>query len=524
MAANILNNRHSKLRFSGFIIVLAALVVVLLLIPPYHQPQSYTSATVPSGNITPMPKPGSPGRTSSGIKCGPGVRQVPWSHYAPICEPAWHGNNGGATSPGVTAKTITIDYRQIASTALQAFYAFLPASVIGTNSKVIQAMNVYIKLFNKDYELYGRHVVLKTFIPKGNFVQELDGAGTAQAQQDALTAKNLGSFADISTIGDTPIYQKYLSLQGIISYSLYGGTRSVFQQYSPYEYSVNKMCGSAMKADAAVIGKSLAGLPAIFAGDPAYHTKTRVFGLMYPNLPEWQNCMNTFESQLKAYGTTPAIVLPYSPNASTILGQTTSLMAQMKSAGVTTIVCPTCDFFTPILWSNGAETQNYYPEWYIAVYQDAYTQMIKQREWAHAFGLGAEYQPNTQQEAYKAFKIADPHGHYMISDYYIYEELLLFFDTLQAAGPDLTPATFKAGFANSESLPPSIPGGSYGGWAFGPGHFSPFSNFRIVWWDRSKTSPEDGKPGTWINCNNGTPYYYSNDAANLPDHQQLNCF
>ncbi len=47
----------------------------------------------------------------SGVHCGPGVRQVPWSAYAPWCEPAYHGNNGGATAPGMTGNTITLTYR-----------------------------------------------------------------------------------------------------------------------------------------------------------------------------------------------------------------------------------------------------------------------------------------------------------------------------------------------------------------------------------------------------------------------------
>src|SRR5438477_11140252 len=61
--------------------------------------------------ITPAAAPGSAGTAVSGVHCGPGVRQVPWSAYAPLCEPAYHGNNGGATSTGVTASTITITYR-----------------------------------------------------------------------------------------------------------------------------------------------------------------------------------------------------------------------------------------------------------------------------------------------------------------------------------------------------------------------------------------------------------------------------
>src|SRR5207248_5248175 len=41
---------------------------------------------VPTG-ITPPAAAGSAGLTRSGVQCGPGVRQVPWSVYATTCVP-----------------------------------------------------------------------------------------------------------------------------------------------------------------------------------------------------------------------------------------------------------------------------------------------------------------------------------------------------------------------------------------------------------------------------------------------------
>ncbi|MCL4449349.1 MAG: ABC transporter substrate-binding protein [Actinobacteria bacterium] len=527
MTTNILNSHHSKTHLAAFIVVLATLVVVLLLIPPYYHSNPYNSSIISSGNITPMPKPGSAGITSSGIKCGPGVRQVPWSHYAPICEPAWHGNNGGATSPGVTAKTITVSYRNFASLELQAFYTFVPKSVMGTNANMLQGLMAYVKLFNKDYELYGRHVVVKPFTGKGDLVQELAGLGNSAAQQDAITAKSLGAFADMSLLSVSPMYQKYLSDQGIISFTFYGGNRATYESEAPYAYALNDLCGKIVRGVAAVVDRSMAGLPAIFAGDPTYHTKTRVFGIISPDLPEWQSCTNTLVNQLKSYGITPAEVLSYTANVAVLANEVVAVITKMKSAGVTTVLCPLCDFASPILWAIEADMQNYHPEWFTGVFLDGYSQLIKKDQWSHALGITTQFTPSNNQsgsrelEAYKAFKLEDPKGHYIVGDYYIYEAAIAFFDALQAAGPDLTPKTFQKGF---DSLPPSIPNGNYGRWEFSPGHFDPFSNFRIVWWNATKLSTEDGRAGTWIDCNNGTPYYFSNNAAGLPYHQQLNCF
>ena len=56
-----------------------------------------------------------------------------WSAYAPACQPKWSGNNGGATSSGVTGTTITLTYRDAAAALMQEIYAVEPKSVVGTN-------------------------------------------------------------------------------------------------------------------------------------------------------------------------------------------------------------------------------------------------------------------------------------------------------------------------------------------------------------------------------------------------------
>jgi hypothetical protein len=77
---------------------------------------------VPAG-VTAPAAAGSAGMTKSGVACGPGVRQVKWTNYAPLCVPAYSGNNGGATSHGVTNDTITVSFRLGNSASDAAVYA-----------------------------------------------------------------------------------------------------------------------------------------------------------------------------------------------------------------------------------------------------------------------------------------------------------------------------------------------------------------------------------------------------------------
>ena len=57
-------------------------------------------------------------------------------------------------------------------------------------------MNTYINYFNKQYELYGRHVVLKPYKGQSDYIQEDQGNDAPQAQADAQNEAESGAFAD----------------------------------------------------------------------------------------------------------------------------------------------------------------------------------------------------------------------------------------------------------------------------------------------------------------------------------------
>ena len=59
-------------------------------------------------------QPGAPaqaGVSRTGVTCDGSARQLPESSYGPLCVPEFTGDNGGATSPGVTADEIVVTYR-----------------------------------------------------------------------------------------------------------------------------------------------------------------------------------------------------------------------------------------------------------------------------------------------------------------------------------------------------------------------------------------------------------------------------
>lgn len=488
------------------------------------------AASAGSGPATPAAAAGSAGVTKTGVKCGPGVRQFAWSRYAPLCVPAFHGNNGGATGQGVTGSTITLAYRMPNSAQQQAIDALAGAANIN-DPAYITDLQSYVNFFNNQFELYGRKVVLKTFNGQGDYINEDQGQDLAAAQSDAVTARSMGAFGDVTfSLESSQPYEQDLASEHVISFSAVAEPHSWFEQYAPYEYSVQGAEGSVGIDDAAaVVCRRLAGMPAEFAGDALYQHQTRVFGVIYPENPEYSAEVQQYEREIGSQcGAKMQKVIAYSINIAEYETEATQAVAQMKAAGVTTMLCA-CDPIFPILLTNAQAQQSYYPEIFTASFGDPVARDYNTQAYKYTVAAGIQFPPLTTTEAYKAFQIGYPGKHpaewpgtsppYFYAPYYT---LLQVFDALQAAGPTLNAATFERGMF---SLPASAPGDPVGGqWNFGNGVFDPVSSFSLVWWNPNAISAFDNTKGAYQWCNGGATYQHANLAALGGPHQQLSCF
>ena len=509
-------------RYWAPVVVIVGAVLLVNLLPSASKTKTTGQATAsaPSG-ITPANAAGGSGTAVSGIQCAPGVRQVPWSHYAPLCEPRWAGHNGGATAPGVTSTTITLTYREASSSELSLLNSIVPSSVIGTNTEAISTMQAFVNTFNKNFELYGRHVVLKPFVGKGDFISELNGEDQAGAQEDAVTAKSLGAFADSSVLDATPIYEQALAGQGVVGMSIYGGPDSQFAQNAPYEYTTGTVCSKSAAEAEQYVGRVLNTTPSSFAGSATLNGKKRVFGYIGPATAQSERCNAAVIATLKAkYGITMKDQFSMSLST-TAESQAASVMGQMHSDGVTTVLCQSCDFFTPIFLTKAATAIGYRPEWVETNFVTALTALQTPAQIADAEGFGLEAPAKERTEAYHAFELGASPGSQLIPTYsYLYKPLLLFFDSLQAAGPDLTPVTFQKGL---RSLPASIPHGMYGTWAFTTTSVDPNASYGMVKWSNTAASALDGKPGAWLSCNDARQYRLDGSPPQLPVGKPLDC-
>lgn len=474
------------------------------------------------------PKPGTPGTTRTGVACGPSVRQFPWSSYAPTCVPAFKGSNGGATSRGVTATSITLTYRTSNSGQSAAVNAATGGGdPNGVQEKYFEDLRTFTAYFNTQFELYGRKIQLKKFAGRGDWVAEYQDQNQEAAQADAVTARDLGAFADVSSflVATTPPYARALADQKVISIGGVASSRQALKRDAPFVYTGARTADDVGTFNASLICQRMVGLPAIFAGDETMKRTTRKFGLIHPDNPDYSPAGDIVASRVKSCGGVIARRVRYTLDIPSMASQSANIMAQMKDAGATTVVC-ICDNVVMTFLSRSATQQLYRPEW-LPMWNGDSDQLRDQDQWAHAVSgaYGASIDPKTA-EAYKVYKRINPKGEpaHIQSINTSYMVSMLVFGALQAAGPNLTPDNFEKGFF---SLPPSKPG-AYLPWKFGSGQHSPITGFRITWWDPRSRSPSNGRDGVWRNCAGSDGGFHTtrtfDPVAFGPKRTQLHCF
>jgi hypothetical protein len=160
-----------------------------------------------------------------------------------------------------------------------------------------------------------------------------------------------------------------------------------------------------------------------------------------------------------------------------------------------------------------ANEQGYEPEWLTSglafVDQDIVSQLIDGRQWKHAFGIAynAESEPQGRSYPYAAYKSVRPNDEPAFGVEELYYQMYVLAIGIQLAGPNLTPQSFQAGMY-------AYPGGSgpRGSWHFGPMDHTPTDDFREIWWDQNRISPQNNKAGAWVQLNGGRRY----TATNVP--------
>ncbi|MCU1378768.1 MAG: hypothetical protein JWN29_1751 [Acidimicrobiales bacterium] len=436
------------------------------------------------------PAKGAPASAS----CPDRKQQVTGDPYSPPCI-AFSGDNGGATSKGVTATDIVISARLLKEKGFQQTLAALAGADILDQPKDIQrTIQALAEYFNSRFQLYGRKLKPVFYNGAGQEIAELLGGGQAEAEADAVkSAEEIKAFAEIN--GATPPFADALARRKVLAFGTPYLSREWHTQRRPYNWSFSTDCSIITESTSEFAVKQLLGKPASHAGD-GLQGKPRKFAVLAPENPWYQQCVDAGQRIVTKAGHPYDQRIAYKLDLATLSNQAASVIAKLKSESITTVVCG-CDPVFPVFLTAKAAEQGYNPEWVITGSADTDLDLVgqlnDQEQWSHAFGVSYKgtYRPLRAGLGYAAYKtVRKDEPAFAVEN--IYAEMYLLALGIQLAGPRLTPETFEKGMF-------SYPGGAgpFGTWGFGPSSYTPTQDFRVVWWDPDGISPYNNQKGTY---------------------------
>jgi len=428
--------------------------------------------------------------------------QVPGDPYSPPCT-TFQGDNGGATSRGVTGDTITVAVRAQAfdNGMLDALSKVAKAKIPNEGRDVIaRTIHGLVDYFNRTYQMYGRKLKVEIYDGKGDVLKEITGGGQEAAEADALrVAQEVQAFADISAV--SPVYADALARRGVVNVGAPFMSREWMTARRPYVWSQFPDCSTIVESVASYYATKMANRPATLAG-PKLKGQQRRLGIIAPENSWYQECVRSGLQIMERSGARPVLNERYRLEVPQMSMQAGEKLAKLKNAGVTTVMCG-CDPLLLTFLTAKAKEQDYHPEWLITgvalVDNDLIGSIMEQGQWSRAFGVsfsGPQQQAGhgLGYRAYKAMRDDEPSFGVEL----IYNQLNILAIGIQMAGPELTPETFEAGLFRYPQR-----AGPAGTWAFGPNDYATAEDAREVYWDPRRTSIETRERGTYVDVNGG---------------------
>jgi hypothetical protein len=432
--------------------------------------------------------------------------QVPGDPYTPPCV-SFSGDNGGATTKGVTGEEILVAFRLLNEKGFQQTLAELAgAALVDSPADIRRTVEALAEYFNQRFQFYGRKLSMRFYDGQGSNTQELLGRARERAEADATkVALEIKAFADISATSEP--YAGALAAKQVVAFGTPYLSSEWHTKRRPYAWSLATDCTVVSQTVAEYALKRLYGGNAKYAGGNL-KGKPRKITALAPENSWYQECVNSGREVLRKagvdYDTEPE---KYALDLGTMSNQSNNIIPKLKSAGVTTIICG-CDPIMPVWLSGAAAREDYYPEFInigVALDDTDFVGQLWDQEFTkHSFGISPltneSQRPPQESIAYEAYKTVRPDEPAFVVDL-IYYQMYMLAIGIQLAGPNLTPDTFEQGMF---AYPPKL--GPFGEWGFGPGDYTPQEDVREIYWDPVGVSTYNGKQGRWVDPNPGARY------------------
>jgi hypothetical protein len=505
MASNQNGTARILRRYGPFGLIVVVVVIIALVVVVFggsdDEDSSSSSDEVPSEEELIRTGPMTPAKAEQegvdNVDFGPncdtdlGTVAIP-TVYAPPCVEPFTGDNGGATSPGVTADSIKI-VRYNADPALDPLLASQISSAgadVDPESATITAQG-YIDLYSEYFELYGRTIDFESYTGTGASDDE------QAAKADAIAISEKDPFAVIGgPTQATRVFADELAARGILCIG--NCALAIPEEFSkerrPYIWNAGPTPNEAARLAAEMIGKLAPPGPAEFAGDPELQQQDRVYGIAHYDTPDGSQ-KGVFELQkdeLAKYDIKPKTDAEFFLDLARAQENARTIITKFKDAGVTTIIY-TGDPITPSSLTAEATAQDYFPEWILgqSVLADiaVFGRLNDGEQWKNGFGISlpagrAEEETTNSYRLYQWFNgEPPPNNTYGV----INPEVSYVMRCIHLAGPELTPETCRDGFYR---IPPSGGGPtnpltSWGDHGFWPGvvDVGAGDDGTIIWWD-----------------------------------------
>lgn len=446
--------------------------------------------------------------TALGVLKLPSVPRVP-------CYAQFDGDNGGATSLGVTGDTIKIAYYVYNADDPLLQIVFNVINNTDTTEQIEQTGLRSAEMLTHYFESYGRTIELVPYRSQATSADEVAAIADAEA-----IARDIQPFAVLGGPQLTNAFADTLSARGIVCIFCAPPQPSEwYVDHAPYVWDVLKNTEQSEQMAAEYIGSRLAGRNAIHAGDEAFHDQERVFGYVHLlSSDESRNLQEAFTNRLRDEYQVEWATIETFDSPVTLSGTSRDIISKLKDAGVTTVVY-SGDPVAPGILTRTATEQGYFPEWVITgsslVDTTAFSRSYDQEQWSHAFGPSNLYArvPREQQGGYYLYKwYFGEEAPAPTSVQVLLPAFQFLYSAIQGAGPNLTPETFQQSLFSTPVVPstpttPQISWGDHGFWDLPD--YTAIDDQTEVWWDPDATGPSEAGAegsGMWVYVDGGRRY------------------
>ncbi|MGH9287456.1 MAG: hypothetical protein ACRD0V_04040, partial [Acidimicrobiales bacterium] len=443
--------------------------------------------------------------------------------YAPPCVVPFDGDNGGATSPGVTADSVKVVV-YVSDPAIDPVGSSLIAGA-GANldpAVATETMSDYADVFNAVFETYGRPVDLEFYTGTGAADDE------TAARADAVAISEQEPFAVLGgPLQVQASFSEELAARDVISIPAQPLPQSVTVDNYPMIWGVITPTQAATLAAEAIANLAGPG-PAELAGDPALQGEERAYAVVHYDTADgsYEESFDALRDGLADGGIELTTDIPFVLDPNRAQEDARTMITRLKEAGVTTVIF-TGDFLMPQFLTTEATAQDYFPEWILGPSLLADTAIFgrsyDQRQWGNGFAIGYAGTPGRTEDgtAYTIYTWAFGGKEPPSNIYAVLEPGLRdVFTGIQLAGPELTPESFRDGMlryppTGGGPTRPLVARGDQGVWPefdYGGGP----DQITLMWWDPEAESVDEvgnAGAGSYRFANGGERY----GPGELPD-------